>query len=101
MTKDRTPHTTATEPPPLPKACATDSCPWASQPGSPDTAPPMAAEMDPPARLAGSSHRIPMPLHTTAQMAWPPRCPSGPSAAAGPDTAGPAVRGHTSRPMAA
>ena len=101
ITKDRTAQATATEPPPFPKAWATDSCTWASQLGSPVTAPLIAPEMLPPARLAGSSHRIPMPLHTTAQMALPPRSPSGPSAAAGPAPAGRSARGHTRRPMAA
>ena len=100
MTNDSRAAATATEPPPLPKAWETDSCTWASQPGSPATDARMAPAMLPPARFAGSSHRIPMPLHTTAQRAGPPRTPSGPSAAAGPRTAGPAARGHTSTPMA-
>ncbi len=104
MTKDKTAQATATEPPPLPRACATDSCTWASQPGSPLTAPPIAPEMLWPARLAGSSQRTPMPLQTIAHTAWPPRAPSGPSTVAGPANTGPsavrAVRGHTRSPMA-
>ena len=105
MTKDSAAPTTATHPPPFPKACATESWTWASQLGSPVTAPLIAADTLPSARLAGSNQRIPMPPHTIAHTALPPPTPSGPSAAAGPATprlAGTApARGHTRRPTAA
>ncbi len=101
ITKDRTAQATATEPPPFPKAWATDSCTCASQPGSPATAPLMAPEMLPPARFAGSSHRAPMPHHTAAHMALPPRFPSGPSEAAAPVASADPARGQTRMPMRA
>jgi hypothetical protein len=99
-TNERTAQATASDPPTPPRLWATDSCRCDSQPGSSVTAPLMAPETDPAARLAGSSHRIPLPTHTRAQMTLPPHSPSGPSEAADPDAAGRAARGHTSRPMA-
>ena len=63
MTKDMTARTTATEVPRPAKTPEAADSRWASQPGSPEAALPSAPESAPWARLTGSNHSTPMPVH--------------------------------------
>ena len=104
MTKDSAAPTTATDPPPFPKACATESWTWASQLGSPVTAPLIAARHAAVGPVGGEQPENP---HAAPQIG-----PDGSSAAHAqrPFSGGRARhpgsrdrpgRGHTRRPMAA